>query len=475
MSFKIAAFTVIVGLALQRPATAQVDQILAPMGGALGTQFFARCQRGDILTGFEIHAADDVDSIRPICVDPNSFSAIGGWHLFSQSFGGYGGVAHTIVCPTQAPAIAGFEVGYEGQQTIVINNIHLFCSIPRPNVALTSYPTVVFDGPVIGSTSRTPFTGWDSVLLYHGMQTCPLGLMPVGISGRSGFWLDAVGLICGAPPAARPAPTPAKTLGRVNKGPTQSGPPLSICDTARDARARNSPAAPNLEAQCQALPAKTLGRLNPTAAAPAPSHSICDAARDALSRNSPAAPNLVSQCRNAGGLASASPTNAELEIARARGESIANNDEAASELRLRTPTALVRRGFEIGLGSWDQQTAPGPGKQRYHDALTLPEQQGFDLAAAYALPHNKNAALLNAGVAIAAADLDVEAARKLDSNAFYWLGFDIASGLFGDPAAGAQGRKALDADESAIRASLNEAAQRGFNASMALHLARNYP
>jgi hypothetical protein len=46
-------------------------------------------------------------------------------------------------------------------------------------------------------------------------------------------------------------PSPAgKTLGRVNTSLTP-GPQHSICDAARDARARNSPAAPNLEAQCR--------------------------------------------------------------------------------------------------------------------------------------------------------------------------------------------------------------------------------
>jgi hypothetical protein len=43
-------------------------------------------------------------------------------------------------------------------------------------------------------------------------------------------------------------------LGRLHPGPAaHNGPPRTICEAARDARARNSPAAANLEAQCKAI------------------------------------------------------------------------------------------------------------------------------------------------------------------------------------------------------------------------------
>lgn len=53
-------------------------------------------------------------------------------------------------------------------------------------------------------------------------------------------------------PKAKP-PTVVSSIGKVNIG-TPSTPPAhrTICEAARDARARNSPAAPNLEAQCRA-------------------------------------------------------------------------------------------------------------------------------------------------------------------------------------------------------------------------------
>ncbi len=167
-------------------------------------------------------------------------------------------------------------------------------------------------------------------------------------------------------------------------------------------------------------------------------------------------------------------SNADLEAITIRGGVLAANDPMADALRARLPEGAARRGFDIGLGIWDGNTAPGPGKQRYHDALITAEQQGFDIAAAYALPRNKYAGLVSVGAAIAAADPEVSAARVADPDPFFWLGFDIASGLFGDPAAGSEGHKVVGPGAIALRNSLNAPAQRGFEAAIRLHRARSY-
>ena len=53
---------------------------------------------------------------------------------------------------------------------------------------------------------------------------------------------------------------------------------------------------------------------------------------------------------------------------------------------------------------------------------------------------------------------------------FYALGFDIATGIFGDPALGAQGNTASGPGSLGIRDTLSIVGQLGFNASMRLHL-----
>jgi len=167
-------------------------------------------------------------------------------------------------------------------------------------------------------------------------------------------------------------------------------------------------------------------------------------------------------------------TAADLEQVRARGEALANGDPLATVLRNRTADGGMRRGFDIGLGIWAGNTAPGPGKQKVHDALSASEQPGFDIAAAFSLPRNKYAAQAKVGAAIGNADPAVAAARNAENDVFFWLGFDIASGIFGDPAAGAQGNTATGPGSLGIRGELNAAGQRGFNAATALHLSRKY-
>jgi hypothetical protein len=408
-------------------AFAQADQLPYPIGGQGGAQFFARCPIGQMLNGVELRTGDDVDAIRPICATAYSLTSIGPRTTpYSSFFGGDGGAPKTLTCPDNAPLVTKIYVDYEGEKTLVVNSFELYCTEVAPTRAPPGFPQAKFDGPT--NQSR----------LHQAMQTCPDGLVAVGINGRSGIWLDAVGLTCGA---AQITPQ-GKTLGRVNRT-SPPRPPMSLCDAAADARRRKSPATPNLEAQCEASK-KAAAAAAAAAAVPPPPPPV------------------------------AAITTADLESLRARGELLSNSDALAKELRNRTTAGDVRRGFDIGMGVWAGNTAPGPGKQRVHDALSPLEQPGFDIAAAFSLPRNKNAVFANVGAAIASADPVVAKARAAENDVFYWLGFDIASGIFGNPTAGAQGNTAVGPGSLGIRDEMNAPGQRGFNAAVALHLGRKY-
>ncbi|MCM3873214.1 MAG: hypothetical protein ND895_21225, partial [Pyrinomonadaceae bacterium] len=99
---------------------------------------------------------------------------------------------------------------------------------------------------------------------------------------------------------------------------------------------------------------------------------------------------------------------------------------------------------------------------------------GFRTAVAFSLERNKNAAFASKGAVIAAQDPMVADARMAEGDVFYWLGFDIATGIFGDPALGAQGNTQTGPNSLGIRDGLSAAGQRGFNAAVKLHLSRNY-
>jgi hypothetical protein len=63
---------------------------------------------------------------------------------------------------------------------------------------------------------------------------------------------------------------------------------------------------------------------------------------------------------------------------------------------------------------------------------------------------------------------------KSDPDVRYWLGFDIASALYGGPKMGSKGSKSTGPGSERIRCGLSAPAQQGFNASTKFHLSRSY-
>lgn len=227
----------------------RAEAYLPLIGGNGGGQFKAPCPQDQNLTGFELRVADDVDAIRPVCVVSTGPSKI--WVPPSMPtgwYGGPGGGIQQLLCPPRTPIVIGIDVAAEGAKTIVVNNIHMYCGQAVTTQTPESYPSAIFDAP-----GYTPSPAWlgigiggDPARHIDGHQTCPAGQVAIGVHGSSGVWLDAMGLICDTPRVKEVI----KTIGRV-KVPT-TGPQIPICDAARAARKRDSPAAPGLEAQCRA-------------------------------------------------------------------------------------------------------------------------------------------------------------------------------------------------------------------------------
>ena len=163
----------------------------------------------------------------------------------------------------------------------------------------------------------------------------------------------------------------------------------------------------------------------------------------------------------------------------AKGPQIASQDPLANALRNVQTQGPVRLGFDIGMAVAEGQTASGPGKQRIFESLGAREhgayeQQGFATAVSFSLQRNANAKLAATGAAIAEADDAAAAVRNAGPDVFYRLGFDIATGIFGDPALGALGNTAKGPGSLGIRNALSSAGQRGFDDSVAFHLSRKY-
>ena len=233
---------------------------------------------------------------------------------------------------------------------------------------------------------------------------------------------------------------------------TPRRPPLPICEAARQARERNSPAAPGLEARCRAE-----GGLRPQGRVQLPQGStrnspmpICNAARQARARNSPAAPGLEAKCLTIN-----------------KGDAIANQDPLAVELSSQQPDDRARDGFNFGMALAEGQTAPGPGKDRACANLSSREEQdGCRAAVQFSVERNRNAVLARRGAAIVETDPEVAEFRNANTDVFYRLGFDI--GL-----AASEGHTLPGPGKDKIRDSLAPALRAGFIAAVGFTLERN--
>ena len=161
----------------------------------------------------------------------------------------------------------------------------------------------------------------------------------------------------------------------------------------------------------------------------------------------------------------------------ARGRAIADANPLVAAIRASEPEGPQREGFDIGMGMWQGNLVDGPGKQAFAKSLTPAEQAGFADAAAFSAQWNSYADLAARGAAIALKDAAVAAARARAhgpspnglSAGLYWLGFDIATGIFGDARLGALGNTLLGPGSEKIRASLGRDGQNGFRDSLAYH------
>ena len=163
------------------------------------------------------------------------------------------------------------------------------------------------------------------------------------------------------------------------------------------------------------------------------------------------------------------------------GQGIAGSDPLVAAFRALQTAAARQLGFDIGIGLTKIDKSWGPGKQRILDTLNFEEQTGFKPASTFVMIRNNNAGLASIGADIADKDPEVETVRKKEMSGLYWLGFDIATGLFGDPKLGALGSTSMGPGAEKIRAALGDLEKvllsthdsvRGFNDSVAFHLQR---
>ncbi|MEO6364565.1 MAG: hypothetical protein ABIO38_00725 [Luteimonas sp.] len=242
---------------------ASADQQLPSIGGPGGGPFDMRCTPGDYLVGIEYRTGAYVDALRPLCAPAQAMHDVGS-AAAGEWTGGFGGGPGRLTCPDNRPHVLGIDVERLDADEDVVTNFLLTCGSNFHDLQRSAYARP-------GAEHRDYQSSADS-------QICSQGQGAVGVHGRSGKYIDAIGLICDALPlppglsaalgndaASKSAPAyqPAwkKSLGKLETSAHTGSPAL--------ASTSSSPATP-------ATPAPT--------ATPAPPLPTQDETRDAALR-----------------------------------------------------------------------------------------------------------------------------------------------------------------------------------------------
>lgn len=191
-----AGFAAMLALA-HAPAHATVTEIF---GGPGGGPFTLTCANNAVLVGFEARAGAWVDALGVICAPvnpangrPTAQRAVGGWA------GGRGGAHQESYC-ADGQAVIGVGLAHTRGHSLprqYVNTVGILCQ-DRPKVE-----RCIASGEGCGpmSFAETGFgTPWYAQHRYaYDVLRCPQGEVAVGITGRSGDFVDAMGLVCRAP------------------------------------------------------------------------------------------------------------------------------------------------------------------------------------------------------------------------------------------------------------------------------------
>ncbi|HET9817997.1 MAG TPA: hypothetical protein VFP92_02395 [Rhodanobacteraceae bacterium] len=202
-------------------APARADSWVKEVGGDGGAQYSERCRQGQILNGFELRAGDDIDAIRAVCVTPsgpttisapplsNGFGA--GWH------GGGGGGLRRVLCPPGTPVVVGVWLLADGRDTVSLDQIAIYCGEVSANwTSDSNFPSNQFFAPIQKDLCPPGLfsscaTG-TAPIEFHP-RYCPGKSIAIGMHGRSGALVDAMGLICGPAPVFAPPKPVVPAMG----------------------------------------------------------------------------------------------------------------------------------------------------------------------------------------------------------------------------------------------------------------------
>lgn len=209
----VPALSMIVGLALSCPDLGLAETVHEPWGGKGGDYFREDCPKGSYLVGVDGRYGGWVDRISPVCAAWMWTQKTFGPPTVGPFHGGRGGGQKQILCwgfGINNRAVQSWTIWHNRSDDHFVNFIHATCaSLAPPNASgkwgFGKFPDlprteVIGPPPLMGGYDFPEF------LVKSDPQVCPPGELGVGIHGRAGKFIDAIGLICGPMPVNPGAP-----------------------------------------------------------------------------------------------------------------------------------------------------------------------------------------------------------------------------------------------------------------------------
>lgn len=185
---------------------------LPVQGGAGGTPFRTVCPAGSYLTGLLLRAGSLIESVQPLCASqaPESRDGAAG-HSFGRAspagvpHGGKGGVPTGQTCPADR-FVAGIRIGFTRAENRpeYLDYVELRCR--QVDAVDPAQDTAVCTHTGNGCWTRHPSPGpFDGSTLAFQSQCGPEEAV-TGLAGRSGLFVDALGLVCDRRPRLTRSP-----------------------------------------------------------------------------------------------------------------------------------------------------------------------------------------------------------------------------------------------------------------------------
>ena len=159
-------------------------QNLPVSGGSGGTSFSRDCGAGRVLTGFRYRKGLTIDAIGLLCRPVLADKTLGPESTIGTLAGGGGGTSGTASCPS-GMVIVDLIVKWGSYISLVVAQCRPWVADTR-TVSNSSTANISFGGSFLAPTSAD----------YHCESTRQPGS---GIRGRSGAFVDALGLVCDEP------------------------------------------------------------------------------------------------------------------------------------------------------------------------------------------------------------------------------------------------------------------------------------